>query len=506
MANPTTEALHAPVAGRKPTGTLALPPYHVFEKLGERFMYHLSSGRFMHVDEPAYELLRFCLSKSSDEAKAALRQRGVFPPEVVAGVASEFDGLAKGGLFDVPNLSPSEDELERQLKRRYSTPWTKLELALAESCNLACAYCYCRTCRDRPNQGLMTERVARQAITWLFAVSGRAENVNLTFFGGEPLLNKAVLRFSIQYSQELAKLHGKTVNYSMTTNGTLLDAEIISYIKRYNFGLMVSLDGPREVHDAQCPFHDGSGSFAAAERGIRALMSRRRRVTVRCTRTPQAPHARDLVSFFEDFGFTRIVLGTTFNPVRPSPVDCQPDDFDRYEREEDELLGSMLEQFMEGRTPKYFPYSTLISKQTHPHPPRQASVFRCGACRGTTTVGADGTLYPCHRFVGMESFQLGNISDGPDLGRAMQFWRDYRATVDKHCQTCWARPLCEGLCPWELANADGTFHPPQEHHCLRMRRFYERACWLHYRISKDAPEHYHRMFSHEGDCGCVFRR
>lgn len=126
----------------------------------------------------------------------------------------------------------------------------------------------------------MGEAVARAAINWLFAVSGRSGEVGITFFGGEPLMNKDVLLFAVSYSQRLARLHGKKVFYSMTTNGTLIDDDVVSVIKRYNFGLMVSLDGPRERHDGQCPTRAGTGSFDLAVAGIRRLMARRKRVPV----------------------------------------------------------------------------------------------------------------------------------------------------------------------------------------------------------------------------------
>jgi len=112
--------------------------------------------------------------------------------ELIEEIGHEIELLAQHGLFDVPDYSLSEEELERQLEARYAAPWTKLELALAETCNLACKYCYCSTCRDMPRQGLMSEEIAKKAIDWLFAASKDAPQLGLTLFGGEPLLNKPV--------------------------------------------------------------------------------------------------------------------------------------------------------------------------------------------------------------------------------------------------------------------------------------------------------------------------
>jgi uncharacterized protein len=323
--------------------------------------------------------------------------------------------------------------------------------------------------------------VARQAITWLFAVSGRSETVSITFFGGEPLLNKPVLRFAIEYSQRLARLHGKNVSYSMTTNGTLLDDEVIGYIKRYNFGLMVSLDGPPAIQNSQRPTRRGEGSFDKAAEGIRKLMARRRAVTVRCTMTHPLPRMLDLIRFFEDFGFTRIVLGRAVNPLHPSSADCAEADFaecDRQEREE--LIPWMIDRLAAGKKPTYFPYAHFFAEQDAGTRSPHVSPFKCGACRGTTTVGADGSLYPCHRFVGMQSWRIGDMATGPDEERCKQFWRDYRAAIARRCESCWLWAQCKGPCPWDIANRDGSF-VHRTGHCSRTKAYVEFGAYVYAR-------------------------
>lgn len=150
----------------------------------------------------------------------------------------------------------------------------------------------------------------------------------------------------------------------MTTNGTLLDDEVISVIKRYNFGLMVSLDGPKERHDRQCSTRAGVGSFDLAVAGIKKLMARRRRVTVRCTMAHPAPDMMHLIRFFEDFGFSRIVLGRVFNPVYPSSCDLTPEDSAELERQmNDVVIPWMLAELKAGRTPKYFPFPRVLEEK-----------------------------------------------------------------------------------------------------------------------------------------------
>ncbi len=446
--------------------------FHLFKYEDALFAYHYALGRFVNLSKSAYAVLE--RRQKMEELPSDM--------ELPVELEREIGLLEQTGFFSPVEITALPDEkFEQLLSARYNAPWNKLELAISESCNLACRYCYCETCRGVISScGLMTEEVARQAINWLFAVSGKCDRISITFFGGEPLLNKPVLKFSVAYSQRLAALHGKSVFYSMTTNGTLLDDEIIAIIKRYNFGLMVSLDGPREIHDAQCPTCEGSNSYDMVVAGIRKLMARRRMVTVRCTMAHPAPDIMRLIKFFDEFGFTRIVLGRVFNPAYSSSCDFTKEDFHAHERQMvEEVIPWIINEMQNGRRPKYNPFAAILERQHCVEKCHEITPFKCGACRGTTTVGADGTLYPCHRFVGMEKWRIGRVDVGPDYGKCKKFWRDYFDCVKRNCIDCWAYPICKGPCPWEIAKSDGSFCF-NEFVCentlswIKMRAFFER--------------------------------
>lgn len=456
-----------------------LVPYRILEAKKELFLYVTSLHRFFRIDIPTAELLRLCSEHQFEEAKEIFTKQGKFSKNTISEVIIDVAQFAKQGLFKLPDYSISSSTMEKQLEQRYSSAWDKLELALSEACNLACKYCYCSTVRDMPQQGVMSEDVARAAINWLFAVSGKSESISITFFGGEPLLNKDVLRFAIDYSQKLAKLHDKKVFYSMTTNGTLLDDEVITFIKRYNFGLMVSLDGPPEIHNRQCPTQKGEDSYDLAVTGIKKLMSRRRSVTVRGTMTHPIPNMLKLIKFYEDFGFTRIVLGRTVNPILPSAMDFKEEDFaEALRQERDEIIPWIIKKLANEERPKYFPYANFIDNQEKGELSQPISnPFRCGACRGTTTVSADGTLYPCHRFVGMEAWRIGEIKSGPDYEKCKQFWRNYRKSIAEHCENCWMWAQCHGPCPWEIAQADGSFKINPKG-CEQLEDYFASACYV----------------------------
>lgn len=412
-------------------------------------------------------------------------------------VEKELRYLAKKGMFDRPDFRIQGENLKRHLDSRYNSPWTKIELALAEDCNLACTYCYNGTCMDTPSQGRMEQKTAQRAVEWLFARSGRRSSVGITFFGGEPLLNKKVFNFVMDYSQKLGREHGKKVNYSMTTNGTLLDDSAVDHIKRNNFGLLVSLDGPEEVHNAQCPTAGGGPSFQLVMRGLRKLMRRRRSVSVRCTMTSGMKTSMlELIRYFEKVGFTRIVLGRTINPQNPSSVDITREEFEDYQRQEDEeILPYIFEELGKGKIPKYFPYRSFIQEQAERDgSPDRPGLFNCGSARGLMTVGANGKLFPCHRYVGMQNWVLGDINEeGPSTSKLRQYWADFNAAVTPRCGQCWARNHCKRPCAWEVSKSDGTFEHLPEWKCDLTRQNIERAAYMAWRIREDFPEMYSKF-------------
>lgn len=433
-----------------------MTPYHLFRVAGTCFVYHLSAGRFIRISSEAYDLLELRLRMPKEDAEAMF----MTAHPSAAGVVAEVMELEKEGFFE-PTDEPILDngEFETELAKRLSSPRNSVMLSVASGCNLACRYCYCGVCRDKiPNQGLMTEDTARRAVDALLAAADPGQGVRITFFGGEPLLNKGLIRSVVDRCDTLAAARGTSASYSITTNATLVDDEIAELIANRNFGLMVSLDGPQDLHDSQCPTRDAQGSYGLATAGIRRLMAHCGRVTVRCTMAHPAPNAMRLIRFFTDFGFARIVLGTVRNPTFPSDCDFTADDDREFDRcMEEEIIPWMLAEKAAGREPIYDPFGEIAEFQGEQEHPEKVPPFRCGACHGAMAVGPDGTLYPCHRFVGMDAWAIGQVESGPDRRRCMDFWRRYRACMKNPCARCWAYRVCGGPCPWEIARADSTF-------------------------------------------------
>ncbi len=430
------------------------PPFHIFMKLGEYFVFDTSACRFYTVDELTYRYLELCNTSSIKKAKDTLLCNNRHSEEEVENVAREISLLSKNGLFDIPDFSINKDFVNKEIDKIYSAPIYGIELGVTENCNLACKYCYCGTCSELSTKGLMSEKVAHQAVMWLFDISGKGKRVNITFFGGEPLLNKPLIRSVVEYSQLLGRLHNKTVTYTMTTNATLLDDEFLVFVKEHNIGIMVSLDGPRSTHDAQCPTKEGKSSYDLVTAGAKRLLTQRH-TAVRCTMTHPMPKLKELIDFFEDFGFKSCLIGGAHNPIKnQSSVDFTEEDYADHAKQDEALVPELLEKISKQQHMGYFPFDKIIANIKTC---KQPCAIKCGAGHGCLFVAADGVLYPCHRFGGMSKWQIGHISSGIDYGRYKKFWIDYRESLAQSCESCWAWPVCKGPCPWEIINPDGTF-------------------------------------------------
>jgi len=462
---------------------LTLPPYHIFQFRGSKYAFDIESSAVVQLDDPAYDALALRLQDASSEAIAS-HLAASYGEETTQTVLKELLWLEKKSIFCGPVHAYTDRENEAYIQQLTRMSTNKTELYLAEACNLRCRYCYVNE-NDALNNGLMPWEIAKQAIDLTFQRAGQADSVSITFFGGEPLLNKPVLRQAIQYSQELGTERGKQVHYSMTTNATLLDDEIIDYIKRYNFGLMISLDGPQDVHDRMRPFANGRGSFKQATRNIKRLMQRRRSVTVRCTLSNQCLDKIKIVEFLQDFGFTRVAMSRcTGKSDRLGPYDIGPKENAILVQQDDYFIERLFKQLDAGERIRFNPWATAL-RNIHD---KQNRRMRCGVGRGCTTVGIDGKLYPCHRYVGMENYVLGHVSTGIDQEKFADYLRGYFGTKAK-CESCWAINICGGYCPWYVSSEDGTFPPPRDWWCQEVLNWYEQSIWLYDTLRARYPDY-----------------
>jgi uncharacterized protein len=470
---------------------LELQPYHLFQYRGNNYVFDIESSAVVKLDAPAYDALSLRLESATPEAINS-HIATTYGEETAKTVLQELEWLNKRGIFRGPIHTYTDQENEAYIQQLVRMRTNKIELYLAEACNLRCRYCYVND-NDALNNGLMEWETAKQSVDLVFERAGGADSINITFFGGEPLLNKPILRQVIQYSQEKGQEQGKQVRYSMTTNATLLDDEIIGYIKQYNFGLMISMDGPKEVHDHMRPMANGKGSFDKAARNIKRLMKRRRSLTVRCTLSNQCLDRIKIVEFLEGFGFTRVAMSRCSGKSdHVGPYDIGPQEVEILGQQDDYFVERLFKQLDNGEPVRFNPWATAM-RNIHN---KQERRMRCGVGRGCTTVGIDGNLYPCHRYVGMEKYILGHVSTGIDRERFADYLRGYFETKKK-CESCWAINICGGYCPWYVSAEDGTFPPPEDWWCQEVRDWLEQGIWMYDTLRERYPEYLSQIVGEE---------
>jgi uncharacterized protein len=341
-----------------------------------------------------------------------------------------------------------------------------LELLVAQRCNLACTYCY----GDGGRYGVesrMDERTATAAVDWLVQQSGHARDLELHFFGGEPLLEPDVIRRTVSYAIAIEEQSGKRFHFSVTTNATLLDGPTLDFLGQHGFHVVVSLDGPREIHDAQRRAKDGSGSFDRAAAGARALLARQPAAACRATLMP-GTDAVAVRGALEGMGFTAIRLAPASPSLSGRGVGPGRREWSAlvrlFETEASSLASAIRDRDAVRARPLLQPCTAgewlLHLLQGEPVP------FHCGVGRGLLAVSTSGDLYPCHRFVGVERFRVGSVRE-PAIERAAYATPPTQRMTA--CRRCDSADLCGGWCLHDHIVLSGTFDEPSADVCEMVR-------------------------------------
>jgi uncharacterized protein len=328
-----------------------------------------------------------------------------------------------------------------------SPPLRALSLAIAQKCNLGCTYCYAQQGEFGGPAKNMELADALRAVDLLVGTAEPSARLNLAFLGGEPLVNRKVLRAATRRALELADGRGAKITFSITTNGTLLTEDDGRFFEEHGFAVTISIDGPQEVHDALRPFKGGAGSYDAVMKRVAPLlkMQQRMQVSGRVTVTPRYLSLRRTLDTFIAAGFHSV----GFSPMLSAPTgegEMQSEDLEL-------MLGEMIDcgrefECASGRGQRY-PFANMVNAMREIHRGTHRP-YPCGAGAGYLGVSADGELAACHRFVGDEQGGMDSLDDGVDLTRQADWLAARHVHRQEPCQSCWARYLCGGGCHHEV--------------------------------------------------------
>ncbi len=461
-----------------------LAEFHPFQGGGREYLYLVPSGAIFELTALSSTLVSKLRAgdKTRDELLAALVAHGHPAAEVeeAIGELHQAHAIADGDGFPEP-VQPAPMPF----------PLQTVVLNVTNQCNLSCKYCYefgeDRVATPEGKPKFMDEQTARAAIDLLLEQSPGRRSVHVTFFGGETLMNFPLVKKIIEYAREQARAASKYVDFSLTTNGTLLRPEIIEYLAENRVGVTISLDGPREMNDALRVFKSGQGSYDIIEPKVRELLKRHttRPIAARVTLTSQVVDVLKIYRHLKhDLGFHEV----GFAPVTTSPV--------RLYAIGTKGLDSVLEQFTT-LAQEYLEYALrdehhgfsnvsdtlgeLHSGISKAHP--------CGASLGLVGVGPSGDIAPCHRFVDSDTHKLGHISTGIDRHKQAEFLNRGHISQKPDCHTCWARPVCSGGCYHEAYVRYGDTGHANLHYCDWIRGWTDVCLGIYGEIAARNPNY-----------------
>jgi uncharacterized protein len=371
---------------------------------------------------------------------------------------------------------------------------TNITLLIAQRCNMRCVYCY-GDGGEYGEKGMMSLETAFQAVDWLIDISGSAEHLNICFFGGEPLLNFAVMKEVVPYAREKGEEKGKRFTFSVTTNGSLLNDEIISFIKDEDIRPMISFDGPPEYQNRNRPFRNGRGSYDRIYANIQRLRVALPYLGARAIVCGDADPFRVKASAAEA-GFSTCSLGSA-SPVILKPrqdsqsVDgnCRERALERMLSYKRQLIDELIEVIRERKVNIQCP-PTLLHAITNMCAGKR-HYYGCGMGRGLAGISIAGDIYPCHRFIGQPEMRMGNIADYKAEGL-----NDYSRAIVEHlpvCQSCWARYWCGGGCFYRNKAFTGDLHRPDSLDCRERKAHIEGLIHVQQQLNDDDKEYLQRV-------------
>ena len=443
---------------------------HKYQLGGYRILLDIGSGGVHILDEVSYDIVDAINVPMEEKCPHDLFERfSKYTKEDIEESYSELYQLYKqGSLF-------CEDSYEEFKNCMVDAPIKAMCLHIAHDCNLRCNYCFASTGDFGGGRRLMSIETGKQAIDFLLENSGTRKNLELDFFGGEPLMNYQILKEIVSYAREREKKYGKNFRFTVTTNGILLDDEKIDYFNREMSNIVLSIDGRKDVNDKMRPRVDKSGSYDKIVPQYKKLVAFRgdKDYYARGTFTKYNLDFSDDVMHLYELGFKQL----SAEPVVANEKDDYaitekelPKVFEEYEK----LAYKIIEKKKAGEEINFFHFMIDLDQG----PCAVKRLRGCGCGNEYIAVTPEGDIYPCHQFVGKEEWKMGNVSEGSIDSEKKRFFA--RTTIyDKpKCQKCWAKFYCSGGCNANNLEYAGDIFSPYELGCKMEKKRLEVAIMI----------------------------
>ena len=452
---------------------------HQYKSNGYNIVLDVGSGAVHVVDDAAYDVIALWETHTRDEAIRLLEPR--YGSQAVREAVEEALLLEREGSLFTP------DKYEGYMKEFEKRPVAVKALCLhiAHDCNLKCRYCFAEEGEYHGRRALMPFEVGKAALDFLIANSGSRRNLEVDFFGGEPTLNFQVVKELVAYGREQEKLHDKNFRFTLTTNGVLLNEEVIEFANREMANVVLSIDGRKEVNDKMRPFAGGSGSYDVIVPKFQRLAESRgqKGYYVRGTYTHHNLDFSKDVLHLADLGFQQISV----EPVVAQETDSyaiRKEDLPILCQEYDRLAEEMARRRKNGNGFQFFHF--MIDLEGGPCVAKRLS--GCGSGTEYLAVTPWGDLYPCHQFVGNEAFLMGNVKEGVTNEALRDKFKSCNVYAKESCRDCFAKFYCSGGCAANAYHFQGDITGAYEIGCILQKKRVECAIMLKVAEAFDAEK------------------
>ncbi len=448
---------------------------HQYKLNGCNIVLDTCSGSVHVVDDVAYDIIALYKERSAEEIVSAMLEKYGDRPDVTGedlrGCIEDVRALEEAGKLYTPDTF---EPMAFDFKNR-SAVVKALCLHVAHTCNLNCSYCFASQGKYHGDRALMSFEVGRRALDFLIENSGTRVNLEVDFFGGEPLMNWNVVKDLVAYARTQEGPRNKKFRFTLTTNGMLIDDDVIEFANKEMHNVVLSLDGRKEIHDRLRVDYAGRGSYDRIVPKFQKLVESRggKGYYMRGTFTHANPDFTKDVFHMADLGFTELSM---------EPVVCAPDDpaalteedlpivLEQYEI----LAKEMLKREEEGRGFTFYHYMLDLTRG----PCIYKRISGCGSGTEYMAVTPWGDLYPCHQFVGEDAYQLGDIWNGVTNTAVRDEFKLCNAYARPECADCWARLYCSGGCAANAYHASGSIRGIYSYGCELFRKRIECAIMM----------------------------
>ena len=462
---------------------------HQYKNNGYNIVMDIASGSVHVVDDVVYDAVAM-LEPVIGEVMSPVQIPETARKNAEAELSRTYPAEdVKEALDEVQELINAEELYTKDIYQTYVTDFKKrktvvkaLCLHIAHDCNLGCKYCFAEEGEYHGRRALMSFEVGKKALDFLIANSGNRINLEVDFFGGEPLMNWNVVKQLVEYGRSQEKEHNKKFRFTLTTNGVLLNDEIMEFCNKEMSNVVLSLDGRPEVNDRMRPFRNGKGSYELIVPKFQKFAKSRgeKDYFVRGTFTRNNLDFGNDVLHYADLGFEKLSM----EPVVAAPEEpysIREEDLPQIMDEYDRLAKEFVKRQKEGRGFKFFHFMLDLSQG----PCVAKRLSGCGSGTEYLAVTPWGDLYPCHQFVGNEEFLLGNVDTGVVNTKVRDEFKLCNVYAKEKCKNCFARFYCSGGCAANSFNFHGSITDAYDIGCEMQKKRIECAIMIRAALAED---------------------